>query len=135
MNKKHFIFDVFGILIDGETHEPFKDTLEILKELKKENHKVYVLSNVTPYGYDILKSLIDVSIFDDMFLSCEMDLYKPSFEMFQKVIELIGDNPKNIYYFDDKPRNVENSKQLGINSYLTHGSDIKRVYEEIKKEI
>ena len=128
---KHYVFDVFGILINSETHDVYTDTLDIIYNLKRNGYKVYILSNVTPYGLEVLKNLIDVNIFDNMFLSCEMNLFKPSLEMFKKVIELIGDSPENIYYFDDKEKNIENSKKLGINAYLTTGNKIKNVMEEL----
>ena len=84
-------------------------------------------------NYDELCNNIDISIFDNLFLSYEMQLLKPDSKIFLETIKKINDNPSNMYFFDDKEKNVNVAKECGINAYQCTGENIKEIICEIVK--
>ena len=103
----------------------YQDTIDIIKELKKDGNKVYLLSNLAEIDYKIFKEQFDMSLFDGLFLSYEMHKVKPEKEIFEEVINKLGKSPNDIIFFDDKEKNVEEAKKCGINAYLVTGDNIK----------
>ena len=53
-------------------------------------------------------------LFDEVFVSAEMGVIKPSAEAFQYVLKAIGAAPGETLFIDDNPHNVEAAKALGI---------------------
>ena len=92
--------------------------------------KIYLLSNLHELCYDEIKEEFDLSIFEKMFLSYEMGCVKPDPIIYQKVIEEIGDDPKNMYFFDDKEKNVLAAQKEGMNAYVTEGNFL---YERVSE--
>ena len=103
----------------------YQDTIDIIKELKKDGNKVYLLSNLAEIDYKIFKEEFDMSLFDGLFLSYEMHKVKPEKEIFEEVINKLGKSPNDIIFLDDKEKNVEEAKKCGINAYLVTGDNIK----------
>ena len=107
-----------------------KDTIEIIRSLKKQKIKIGVLSNLRTLDLDYLKKIFDINVFDYHFWSCEINLLKPHREIFQYVINHIGCQPNEIYYFDDHEPHVAAAKQLGINAYVADGGTIEEVFKD-----
>lgn len=112
----------------------YSQTLEVIKNLKNRGYKVYLLSNLIPYNFEQLKNDFDVSIFDDIFLSYEMHMIKPDIKIYEEVIKKIGDNPENMYFFDDKLKNIEAANRCNINGFVATGENIKEIVSKIMQE-
>lgn len=108
--------------IGKEVNIMFPHVLDYLKQLKAEGHKVYLLSNLIEISFIELKTYFDVSVFDKAFLSYEMHMIKPNDDIYQAVIKEIGDDPSNMIFFDDNPKNVESAIRNGMQSYVTDGA-------------
>ncbi len=120
--------------IGKEMNIMFSHVLDYLKELKAEGHKVYLLSNLIEISFIELKKYFDVSVFDKAYLSYEMHMIKPNDEIFQAVIEDIGDDPNNMIFFDDNPRNVEAAIRNGMQAYITDGARLINYIEKAKSD-
>lgn len=107
--------------------EYYGDTLEILNRLKRNNNKIYLLSNLRKIDFYYLKKDIDISIFDGLFLSYELRMAKPNKEIYYEVIKEINCNAEDIYYFDNNIKNVENAKKCGINAFCVDGHNLKEL--------
>lgn len=103
----------------------YEDTIEIIKKLKKEGKKVCLLSNLAEIDYKIFKEELDMSLFDDLFLSYKMHKVKPEKEIFIEVINKLEKKPEEIIFFDDSKNNIEMARKCGINAYLVTGDNIK----------
>ncbi len=106
----------------------YLSTLNIIKYLKNNNDTVCLLSNLKEIDYHYLDSVLDLSLFDKLFLSYRMHLAKPDKKIYEAVIKELGTN--DFYFFDDSPINIESAKRLGINAYNVTGDNIT---EPIKK--
>lgn len=107
----------------------FSDTVNIIKELKKKNYTVGLLSNLRLMDFNRHKAQLEQFDFDYLFLSYEMKCIKPNKEIYEKVINTIGVEPENIVFFDDRQENVDAAREIGIEAYVATGNTIKDVFK------
>ena len=110
----------------------FEDSEDIIKKIKGEGHKVYLLSNLTPIDYELFKERFDTSLLDGKFLSYELGLLKPNKSIYDRVIYEIGCDPRSIYYFDDKQSNIDSASECYIHACLTNGN---KLSEDVDKAL
>lgn len=100
-----------------------KRRIELLLKLR-EKYPVYLLSNTNnihikqsekyikkTFGFSNLKEL-----FDEAFLSYEIGLWKPDNSFYKHVLRKIGCEPNEVLFLDDNQKNVESSREIGINT-------------------
>lgn len=97
--------------------------LEMLLSLR-ERYMVYLLSNTNVIHWDMVcKRLFryrgfDVNdFFEEIYLSFQMHLVKPSKEIFQATLNCAGLLPGETMLIDDSPANCEVAKALGMQVY------------------
>ena len=110
----------------------FKDTVEIIDKLKKNNQKICMLSNLRKLDFEWFKTRYDINNFDKLYLSYEMHLVKPNKDIYEEMIKDLKTEVENIYFFDDNQDNVNTAKELGINAYRVTGDSIKNVFLDEK---
>lgn len=106
-------------------NELFKDTVELIDRLKKDNQKVCMLSNLRQIDFEWFATQYDISKFDNLYLSYKMHLMKPNDRIYEEMIKDLGVLPNFIYFFDDSQANVDAAQRLGINAYCVTGDTIK----------
>lgn len=107
----------------------YNSTLQIIKYLKENNNLVCLLSNLKEIDYTYLSSVIDMKLFDRIFLSYLMGLAKPDKRIYKAVINELGTN--NFHFFDDNEANVENAIALGIKAHVVTGDNIEKSINKI----
>jgi len=107
--------------------ELHKETINIIYNLKKQNKKIYLLSNLRKIDFECFKRFFDTTIFDGLFLSYEMKMLKPHSNIYENVIETLQCKPSDIYFFDDSLKNVIGAKNCGINAFQVTGNEIKEL--------
>lgn len=128
--KKNFI-DIENIqLIDLESER-------ILKELKRNDFKIYLLSNIGPRAlFELEKKFPDLfKLFDGKFIPQKEKNYlqKPDpkfYEDFSKYLVDQGDHDKKVLFVDDKIKNIKAAEKMGFE--CIHFTSIKN-FEEILK--
>lgn len=105
----------------------FKDTVEIIDKLKMDNQKVCMLSNLRELDFNWFSTQYDVSKFDRLYLSYEMQMLKPNSEIYEEMIKDLSVSANSIYFFDDSQVNIDSAKKLGIQAYCVTGDTIKDV--------
>lgn len=98
------------------------EILEALTELKK-NYHVGLLSNTNPFMMELTdsenfseegKPISDY--FDSMWLSYKLKAYKPSPEIYQKILTEGHFKPEETLFIDDSAANLEGAKQVGMHT-------------------
>lgn len=107
----------------------------IVNLVKSKNYKIYILSNIGKLQEDELLNDVGASRFDGIFLSFKLHQIKPDKGIYQTVINKIGANPKDVYFFDDKEENVKSANEMGINAYVADFNSVKRKVNEIIEKI
>lgn len=109
---------------------PYEDTIDVIHQIKKKGYKVYILSNLREIDFKLYQEKFDVTIFDDFFLSYELNMLKPEKEIYLYVQQKLKANPSDIYFFDDIKENIDSAKKLGFNTYQVTGKTIKQTIKE-----
>ena len=113
----------------------FPNTYQLLSRLKDEGNKVYLLSNLHEISFKDFSNMFDTSIFEELFLSYKIHMVKPNKDIYKYVINKIGDDPNNMYFFDDKQENVNAAIDCGINAFKTTGDILEKNIKLAKENI
>lgn len=94
-----------------------EDKIHLIRKLKKNGYKVYLLSNQFPHLKNSLEKLKVFDEFDLSMVSCDFFLKKPSKEFFEKLIDKIEEKPSECIFIDDQKRNLLTAKKLGFHTF------------------
>jgi putative hydrolase of the HAD superfamily len=105
-----------------------QDTMELINELKKDEHKLYVLSNLPYETAEYLEKRYSFwDIFDGIVFSGRVNLIKPSPEIYQYILKKFNLAPKETVFFDDLKDNIDAAVQEGINGIHFISADQARI--------
>ncbi len=118
------VAELAGISVDAvaavmhDKHRRNEPLIARAKELKAK-YKIGMISNM---GYDMLKDLFNEQerdeLFDDMVVSSEVGLIKPSWDIFELALERLGVAADEAVFIDDQPANVDGAERVGMRTIL-----------------
>ena len=95
---------------------------EVLMERVKELKSIYKIGLLSNMGYDTLDEVFSESqrkaMFDDVLISSEVGLIKPSRDLYELALERLGVPADEVIFIDDRLPNVEGAQQLGMKTIL-----------------
>ncbi|MDP4147228.1 MAG: HAD family phosphatase [Bacillota bacterium] len=98
---------------------PIDGTVEILKELKDAEYKLYFLSNFHLLAFEYVTKMYDFfKLFNGGVVSYEEKLLKPEEAIYKKIIEKYNLKPEESIFIDDVKENVEGARRVNIRSIL-----------------
>ena len=101
--------------------EPFAETQAILQTLYS-RFSLQLLSNTSAIHWQHCRDTLGLGpYFDRVFVSYELGVMKPDPLIFERTLAEIGQEPETIYYFDDRPENIDTALKFGINAHLSWG--------------
>lgn len=102
-------------------------TVEILYELK-EKYKIYGLTNWSAETFPVALNRFEFfEVFDGILVSGKEKLIKPDVKIFELMMERFGLNPENSLFIDDNLKNVEASRNFGIETiHFTNPEDLRK---------
>ena len=131
-NMKNELLSLYKIL------SPYPEVREVLKNLKKKNLKLAILSNGTP---NLLNELVDSNklnnLFDDLFSVEEVKIYKPDPKVYKLPIEKYKINPDEITFLSANTWDVSGGGNFGYNSIWVnrHNSVFDKLDFQPKNEV
>ena len=109
-----------------------KKIIELIKNLKDQGYKVYLLSNTQQYSYN--KFIKDIEyLFDGMTLSFKEHLLKPYNAIYERLINKYNLVPEESLFIDDREDNISTANKYGIKGRKVERNsleDIKKVLKE-----
>ena len=93
----------------------FPETLRLISELRAKNISIALLSNALPNLEDTALNLVDE---DKVFVSYQLKLLKPNPEIYRQVLKQLNLLPHEVIFVDDKLKNVEAARKIGITSIV-----------------
>ncbi len=109
-----------------ENLEPIEGMSALIKKLKSEGAKLYLLSNIS-IGFsenyhktEWIKTLFDY--FEGLVFSGPLGLTKPNSEIFEYLINKYDLNKQETLFIDDSELNINGAKKVGIKTHLFLGS-------------
>ncbi len=106
----------------SELVEPYADMQELVRELYEKKYKIYLLSNISPYYYELRKKIPAAVYFSGEFLSAEHHTMKPYPEAYQKFFAAFDLLPAECFFIDDLPSNIFGAANAGMAGTVYHGS-------------
>lgn len=98
---------------------PNPEVLALAREIKTEGRKIAILSNMTFDLLAILRAKFDwLGEFDVRVWSCEHGCAKPDDSIYRGCLDALGCDPQRALFFDDRARNIEAARRLGIDAHL-----------------
>ena len=96
------------------------EKLNMLKQLRKEGYKVYMLSNTNEEHWRYLeKNIFPESVmnyFDGIYMSQLLGMAKPDIRVFEYVLMDIGTEAEECLYIDDTSANCEAAASMGLHT-------------------
>lgn len=102
---------------------PIDETVALLPEIKKAGHGLYYLSD---NHKELSRYLLEVypffALFDGGVFSCDVQMTKPSVEIYRYLLGKYQLDPKECLFFDDREENVVAAHKVGIHGVLFTGA-------------
>lgn len=125
----------------GYAREVPRRNLEVLRKLRQEGYRLFLLSNTNPFMMSWVKSpdfdgeghSIE-HYMDGCYLSYELGVMKPDKQFFRHVLTSAQLEPSETLFLDDGPKNVAVAGEMGIiTMYPKNGEDwTKEIYTYLK---
>ena len=106
--------------------------LEIIEKLKNKGYKVYLLSNLSDYIYDLFKDKLE-SLFDGLVLSYEIHMIKPYDGIYKYLLNTYSLIPEETLFLDDKEENIKTANKFGIKGRRVLPGNIDDIKEVLKE--
>ena len=88
--------------------------LELIKKLKTNNYKIYLLSNINPYTHELVSKSNLLEMVDGYVFSYQEHMIKPYVGIYNTLINRYSLLPAETLFIDDNQKNVDTGKELGI---------------------
>ncbi|MBR3788409.1 MAG: HAD family phosphatase [Clostridia bacterium] len=102
---------------------PFKETYELIKELKNNGYPIYLLSNATPRFFDRYLDVPAFEFFDGFFISSCYRLLKPNREIYEAFCNKFSLEPRECFFIDDLEANIKGAKEYGMSGFVFSAPD------------
>ncbi len=110
---------------------PNPDTLALAREVKAAGRKIAILSNMTFDLLRILEGKFDwLGEFDLRVWSCEHGCAKPDESIYRTCLNALGCEPGRAVFLDDRARNVDGARQIGIEAHIFKSAEQARAVVE-----
>jgi putative hydrolase of the HAD superfamily len=98
--------------------------LELVREIRSQGMKTAILSNMPPDLLVELRSEFDwIDEFDVQVWSCEHGIVKPDAAIYRLCLDALGCEPERTLFFDDRPRNVEGARAVGMQAHIFESAE------------
>jgi putative hydrolase of the HAD superfamily len=96
-----------------------KEILEKIGRIRERGIKCYIASRQEKYRMKYIADNLGLKNYlDGVFCTCDIGCDKSEPEFFNKVLKELNLVPEEVLFFDDREKNIENAKSLGIEAHL-----------------
>lgn len=107
--------------------------IEIIKKIKNNNYKIFLLSNINPYTHEVVKKSELLELIDGYIFSYQEHMIKPFESIYKKLIKRYSINPKESLFIDDNQDNIDTGNKLGFISKKVEPDNYNSVIEVLNK--
>lgn len=95
-----------------------QETVDYLKQLKKQSFKIYILSNLSEESYNYVKNYEFFEKIDGGIYSYELKVCKPNPQIYLELFSKYKIIPEETIFIDDNRENIEMSEKLGMHGVV-----------------
>lgn len=110
-----------------------KETCDLIKKLKENDYKVYLLSNTHVSVYEYIKNLDVAKYFDGFLISAIEKMMKPNEEIYYRLFEKFELLPEECFFIDDNEKNIMVSRKCGMEGHVFDMNNFQSLLDELKK--
>jgi putative hydrolase of the HAD superfamily len=92
-------------------------TVDLITGLAADGHRLALLSNAPADVAEAVQALPVARYFEHLLFSCTLKSAKPDPECFQATLAVLGAEPADVIFLDDRPGNVAGAAALGMVSF------------------
>ena len=118
-----------------EYQEEIAPTATLIKELKGQGYKLYVLSNMSKEYIAFLRKFPVFDYFDEQIVSCEIGLGKPDRRIYEYLISHCKLEPSETIFIDDRKDNVDAAAEVGLQTMHFDRNDAEQSCQRLRKLI
>lgn len=107
-----------------ETLSPDPEMYRLVKELKEKGYQLYLLSNVSVQFHDFWQEIPALHLMDGKVISADLKMVKPEEGIYRFLFDTYHLDPKECFFVDDLPQNIEAGKQLGMDGFCFQGDSM-----------
>lgn len=112
--------------------DPMEGMEELIRELKKEGYRLFVLSNAGLSLRGYCTRLPGADCFDGVLVSAEEKLLKPQLEIFRTLMQRYSLAAEDCVFIDDLPANCEGAVCAGLRACIFRG-DVGLLRKELRR--
>ncbi|MBP9988745.1 MAG: HAD family phosphatase, partial [Ruminococcus sp.] len=106
------------IIYDHTTEMPPIDEMyDVVKSLKENGYKIYLLSNCPDWFDDFKNSVPALGFFDGFIISAWYNQIKPEKDIYLTLLEKFGLKAEECFFIDDSAKNIKTADELGMKSF------------------
>lgn len=90
------------------------DTLAVIGELAAAGHRLALLSNAPAEVAEVVSELPELARFEHLVFSCFLKSAKPDSDCFLGALAVLGAEPSEVIFIDDRADNVEGGTRAGL---------------------
>lgn len=107
--------------------------LNLIKKLKNNNYKIYLLSNINPYTFECVNKSGLFNIVDGYVLSYLEHKVKPYKAIYNVLLERYNLIPEECIFIDDNEKNIATGNSLGIISKKVEPDNYDSILNVVKE--
>ena len=115
------------------TQKLAKDAHRLVKQLKEQGHRIYVLSNFDTESFDLLRQKYKkfFDLFDGIVTSGQAKLLKPQKEIYTYILSKYGLEGHECIFVDDQQINLDGAAQYTIDGILCKNENLTKVAQNL----
>lgn len=100
----------------------------VVRKLKEKGYGIYVCSNAAIRLTQIYRDLFPApECYDGLLFSAEVKCIKPQKEIYHHLFERFSLDPRECFFIDDLPVNIEGARACGMDGYCFDDGDVKKL--------
>lgn len=107
--------------------------LNLIKKLKNNNYRIYLLSNINPYTHELVKKSGLFEIVDGYVLSYKEHMIKPYKSIYNTLLKRYNLKPEESVFIDDNEKNIITGNLLGIISKKVEPDNYDSIINVVKE--
>ncbi|MEE1066726.1 MAG: HAD family phosphatase [Acutalibacteraceae bacterium] len=125
--------EVSRMILDHEGEmPPIEEMYSIVKTLKENGYKIYLLSNCPSWFDEFKKSVPAFEFFDGFIVSARYNLIKPGKEIFNVLFKEFSLNAEECFFIDDSPANVTTANEIGMTAHCFSKHEISKLIDALR---
>ena len=125
--------EVSKMILDHEGEmPPIEEMYGIVKTLKENGYKIYLLSNCPSWFDEFKKSVPAFRFFDGFIISAKYNLIKPGKEIFNVLFDEFSLRAEECFFIDDSPLNVATANELGMTAHCFNKNNFNKLIDALR---